>query len=154
MTDPFVALNFMRMAADIGAKAPHADRELAVGCVITDETGNIIATGYSREDGKEKSHAEAIALSKIKPGVDVSNCILYATVEPCGTRLSDGPTCASLIIARGIKTVFYAMHEPDHFVHQDGLGRLEQTGISVTHVCDSGIFEKVANANPHIVWTA
>lgn len=145
-------LDIMREAADLALRCPHTTTELAVGCIITDAQGNILSTGYSREDGREKSHAEAVALSKIASDKDLSSAILYSTVEPCGTRLSDGPTCASLIIRRGVKHVFYAMHEPDHFVHQDGLGRLRQTGIAVAHICDDGIFKKVAACNPHIAW--
>lgn len=145
-------LEIMRQAALLGLKAPHTDKELAVGCIIADIAGKTIATGYSREDGDEKSHAEANALAKLPRAVDPKNLILFSTVEPCGTRLTQGATCTSLIIRSGIRHVLFAIYEPDHFVHQNGLEQMRAQGIRVEHLCDDDIFEKVAQANPHIAW--
>lgn len=146
------AITFMHQAAERGLMAPHTPNELAVGCIITDQNNTVIATGYSREDGHEKSHAEDIAIRKLPDGIDGSKLTLYSTVEPCGTRLSAGPTCTRRIIESGIRTVIYAMHEPAHFVHQNGLQQMRDIGMTVTHVCNDQIFEMVSRANPHIKW--
>lgn len=146
-------IDIMRKAAELGLQCPHTETELSVGCIIADDAGNIIATGYSREDGNQKSHAEKIALDKLPAGADAGALTLYSTVEPCGTRLSSGTPCAHLIIARHFRHVCYAMHEPPHFVNQNGLAQMHAHGIKTTHVCDDAIFEMVARANPHIRWT-
>ena len=44
MTD----IDLMRLAAELGLKAPHTENELAVGCVIADQAGNVVATGFER----------------------------------------------------------------------------------------------------------
>lgn len=145
-------LDIMREAARLGLKAPHTERELAVGCIITDANGTILATGYSREDGEEKTHAEKVAIAKLPPDADTRTMDFYSTVEPCGTRLSHGPTCAHQVITRKFRRVYFAMHEPPHFVKQDGLGQIRNAGIPVEHLCDDGIAAMVARANPHIAW--
>lgn len=145
-------LDIMRQAAALGSQAPQTQHELSVGCIITDAQLNILSTGYSREDGNPKSHAEKIALEKLPAHIDMTGLHLFSTVEPCGTRLSDNPTCASLIVKYGIRHVYYGVHEPDHFVHQNGLDHMRTHNVNITHICDDQIFQSIAKANPHIRW--
>jgi len=147
-------LDIMRQAAMLALQCPHTETELAVGCIIVDGHNKIIATGYSREDGNRKSHAEKIAIEKLPAESDAGTMTLYSTVEPCGTRLSDNPACAHLIIDRHFKEVVYAMAEPPHFVNQNGLAQMHACGIKVTKVCDEEIAQLVARANPHICWNS
>lgn len=145
-------IDIMREAALLGLQCPHTTTELAVGCIIVDDDGTTIATGYSREDGNQKSHAEKIAIEKLPTDADTHALTLYSTVEPCGTRLTSGPACAHLIIARHFKKVCYAMNEPPHFVNQNGLDQMRAHNVLVEHVCDDVVYDMVARANPHINW--
>ena len=70
-----------------------------VGCVITDEFDNVIATGYHKRCGG--NHAEREALLKIKKG---DGDTLYVNLEPC-SHYGKTPPCVDLIIEKKIKNV-------------------------------------------------
>ena len=61
-----------------------------VGCVVLDENGKIISTGFHKKCGEK--HAEADALSKIETGHT-----LIVNLEPC-SHYGKTPPCADLII--------------------------------------------------------
>lgn len=95
-----------------------------VGCVITDEFDNVIATGYHHKYGE--NHAERDALLKIKKG---EGDTLYVNLEPC-SHYGKTPPCTDIIIEKGIKHVVIGMRDPNPKV--SGIQKLKEAGIDVT----------------------
>lgn len=95
-----------------------------VGCIITDEFDNIIATGYHKRYGD--NHAERDALLKINKG---DGDTLYVNLEPC-SHFGKTPPCTDIIIEKGIKHVVIGMLDPNPVV--SGIDKLKQAGIDVT----------------------
>lgn len=95
-----------------------------VGCVITDEFDNVIATGYHHKYGE--NHAERDALLKINKG---EGDTLYVNLEPC-SHLGKTPPCTDIIIEKGIKHVVIGMLDPNPAV--SGIKKLKEAGIDVT----------------------
>ncbi len=95
-----------------------------VGCVITDEFDQIIATGYHKKYGD--NHAERDALLKINTG---DGDTLYVNLEPC-SHYGKTPPCTDLIIEKGIKHVVIGMCDPNPLVN--GIAQLRKAGIDVT----------------------
>lgn len=78
------------------------EHEVPVGCAIVDKFGNILATGRNATNKIRNSmcHAEILALAKIPADVDLSECILYVTIEPC-------IMCAAALSIVGLTNVVY-----------------------------------------------
>lgn len=95
-----------------------------VGCVVTDEFDNVIATGYHKKCGE--NHAERDALEKINKG-DAET--LYVNLEPC-SHYGKTPPCTDIIIEKGIKHVVIGMKDPNPKIQ--GIQTLKDAGIKVT----------------------
>lgn len=82
-----------------------------VSCVLVDNRGRVVATGYNhmatngRSMGHWSVHAEADALSKVKKIPDGSNLTAFIyrknsrAIDPC-------PSCEKLLKAYGIERIF------------------------------------------------
>lgn len=103
-----------------------------VGCVVLNDKGEIISTGYHSKAGE--NHAERDALLKINPE-DAKNGTLVVNLEPC-SHYGKTPPCTDLIIEYGIKNVVIGMKDPNPEV--DGITKLKQAGINVI----TGVLEK------------
>lgn len=104
-----------------GATSPNP----MVGCVIVNEQGEIVSTGYHHKYGE--NHAERDALLKLDNAKD---CTLIVNLEPC-SHYGKTPPCADLIIEKGIKKVVYGMKDPNPIVAGKGLKKLTDAGIEV-----------------------
>ena len=100
-----------------------------VGCVVTDEFGNIVATGYHHKYGEP--HAERDALNHLNKG---EGHTLYVNLEPC-SHYGKTPPCTDIIIEKGIKHVVVGMKDPNPKV--SGIEVLRSAGVEVT----SGVLE-------------
>jgi len=100
--------NFMNRALELSAKALE-DGEFPVGCVIVWK-GRIIAEGSranSSENANEIDHAEILALRAIlssEDEVDLSEVIVYSTMEPC-------LMCFSTLLVNGVKSFVYGYED-------------------------------------------
>lgn len=126
---------WMRHAIDMSRRCPHDLHAFQVGAVLVDPHGIEVVSGYSREGGDPKVHAEESALSKIDrvpPG-----STLYSTLEPCSQRASRPMPCAQLAIAAGFSRVVIAWREPSLFVADcQGVELLIAAGIEVVELDD------------------
>jgi diaminohydroxyphosphoribosylaminopyrimidine deaminase/5-amino-6-(5-phosphoribosylamino)uracil reductase len=126
---------WMARAVDLARQCPPSQGAYSVGAVIVDETGEEIATGYSRENDPHV-HAEESALAKLDPADPrLDGATIYSTLEPCSQRKSRPVPCAQLILASGIRRVVIAWLEPSLFV-ADCQGRelLEAAGVTVAEL--------------------
>jgi pyrimidine deaminase RibD-like protein len=129
---------FCRMAVDLAHKsAAENDGEVHpyVGAVVVKD-GQVLATGYRGETG-EGRHAEYCALRKINDdvdNVDLSNCTVYTTLEPCSTRNPSKTPCTNRLIGGKVARVVYGMPDKDESVF--GHSSLVEAGIEI------GLFPK------------
>lgn len=86
-----------------------------VGCIVLNDIGEIISTGYHKKYGE--NHAERDALLKLD---DAKNCTLIVNLEPC-SHYGKTPPCADLIIEKGVKRVVYGMKDVNPIVAGNGL---------------------------------
>ncbi len=137
-------------AVALAALCPPSDGAFSVGCVLARPDGAVLATGYSRELGPGW-HAEETAIHKAhRAGLGLSGCLLYASLEPCSTRLSGKPSCTHHILQTGLARVVFCLEEPGTFVDGRGVEMLRAAGIAV--VQDTGPGAGVRAANAHLPW--
>lgn len=96
-----------------------------VGCIVLNDIGEIISTGYHKKYGE--NHAERDALLKLD---DAKNCTLIVNLEPC-SHYGKTPPCADLIIEKGVKRVVYGTKDVNPIVAGNGLKKLIDAGIEV-----------------------
>lgn len=96
-----------------------------VGCIVLNDIGEIISTGYHKKYGE--NHAERDALLKLD---DAKNCTLIVNLEPC-SHYGKTPPCADLIIEKGVKRVVYGMKDVNPIVAGNGLKKLIDAGIEI-----------------------
>jgi diaminohydroxyphosphoribosylaminopyrimidine deaminase/5-amino-6-(5-phosphoribosylamino)uracil reductase len=124
---------WMRYAIELAGRCPRSASAFAVGSVIVDPGGRVVAAGWSR-DTDPLVHAEESALAKAA-GVDLRACTLYSTLEPCSKRAHrPDATCTSLILAARIPRVVLAWREPDIFVTCEGVALLTAAGVEVVEL--------------------
>jgi tRNA(adenine34) deaminase len=88
---------------------------LPIAAVITDDLGNIVATGRNRLFETEKlepylsnnslAHAEVNAILALDKTIKAMECTLYTTTEPC-------PLCMGALRMTGIVNTVYACRDP------------------------------------------
>jgi tRNA(adenine34) deaminase len=99
---------FMAAALGEAAKAARAG-DFPVGCVLV-LNKQIVATGFRRNstiNGNEIDHAEIVALRElisVQNSADLSEVILYSTMEPC-------LMCFSTLILNGVRTIVYGYED-------------------------------------------
>ena len=133
--------------------SPPSPTHYAVGAVIVDQAGTLLATGYTGETGPHH-HAEEAALAKLvgprRPGL--ANATIYSSLEPCTTRRSRPRTCTDLILAAGITRVVIALREPLLFADCHGVRNLRAAGVDVVEIGDLGYL--VRDINAHLLGAA
>ncbi len=87
------------------AKMALETEDVPVGCIIVDESGQVIGRGHNRREADHSAvaHAEVEAISmacRTKKSWRLPGCTLYVTLEPC-------PMCAGAIINARIPHVRY-----------------------------------------------
>jgi len=142
---------FLRWAVELSRLSPPSDSAFSVGAVVVGEDGEVLATGFSREQ-EDHDHAEEVALRKLargKLGPDprLRHATLYSSLVPCGARASRPVTCVQHIVAAGIPRVVFAWREPRLFTAGQGAEQLRAAGVSVTELPDLAGRARVINAH-------
>ena len=142
---------FLRWAVELSRLCPPSDSAFSVGAVVVSEDGEVLATGFSREQ-EDHDHAEEVALRKLAPrklGPDprLRHATIYSSLVPCGSRASRPVTCVQHIVAAGVPRVVFAWREPRLFTAGEGAEQLRAAGVSVTEVPDLAGRARVINAH-------
>lgn len=137
----------LRRAIELSRRCPQSPTAFSVGAVIVDGNGQELATGYSREDDP-RVHAEECALGKLSVALP-SGVTIYSSLEPCSSRASRPESCASLILAAGIKRVVFALREPAVFVDGRGTEMLAAAGVAMVEVAQ--LADDVRDVNAHLL---
>lgn len=143
-------IRLLGLAIELSRNCPPSETAFSVGCVITDEDGNVLARGFSRELG-DTWHAEAVAIEKLKKEArqHPDSLILFSSMEPCSVRKSGRRSCCAEIMENPIRRVVFALREPDTFVTCDGIQVLRQRGIEVEQYGDYD--SEVRRINGHLL---
>ena len=145
---------FLRWAVELSRLCPPSDSAFSVGAVIVGEDGEVLATGFSREQ-EDHDHAEEVALRKLALGKlgssdpRLRHATLYSSLVPCGARASRPVTCVQHIVAAGIPRVVFAWREPRLFTDGEGAEQLRAAGVAVTEV--PALAERARAVNAHLV---
>ncbi len=160
---------FLRWAVELSRLCPPSGSAFSVGAVIVGEDGEVLATGFSREQ-EDHDHAEEVALRKLalrkpalgklaqrkpapgKPGSPdprLRHATIYSSLVPCGARASRPVTCVQHIVAAGIPRVVFAWREPRLFTDGAGAEQLRAAGVAVTEV--PGLAGRARAVNAHLV---
>ena len=121
---------WMRHALDQAAHARLlAPPNPAVGCVITNDQGQILGMGHTQRIGGP--HAEVMALrDAAAQGHSPRGATAYVTLEPCSHHGRTGPCCDALVAA-GIRKVVASIADPNPQVAGNGFARLRAAGVEV-----------------------
>ena len=139
---------FLRWAIELSRLCPPSESAFSVGAVIVGEDGEVLATGFSREQ-EEHDHAEEVALRKLGPDPRLRHATIYSSLVPCGARASRPLTCVQHIVAAGLPKVVFAWREPALFTDGEGADQLRAAGVAVTEV--PGLAARARSVNAHLV---
>jgi diaminohydroxyphosphoribosylaminopyrimidine deaminase/5-amino-6-(5-phosphoribosylamino)uracil reductase len=96
----------------------------AVGAVLIDDDGSVLAEGATAPAGGE--HAEVVVL---RTAARTAGATLVVTLEPCRHVGRTGP-CTEAILAAGVRRVVYAVGDP-HSTAGGGGEQLRDRGVDV-----------------------
>jgi riboflavin-specific deaminase-like protein len=143
---------YLRWAVELSRLCPPSDSAFSVGAVIVGEDGEVLATGFSREQ-EDHDHAEEVALRKLAAGQRrpadprLRHATLYSSLVPCGARASRPLTCVQHIVAAGIPRVVFAWREPPLFTDGEGAEQLRAADVAVTEVPELAGRARAINAH-------
>jgi diaminohydroxyphosphoribosylaminopyrimidine deaminase/5-amino-6-(5-phosphoribosylamino)uracil reductase len=138
---------WLALAVQLAGRCPPSTSAFAVGAVLVDAGGTVLATGHSRE-ADPVAHAEESALAKVSGAVDLRAATLYSSLEPCSRRASRALSCTDLILAAGIGRVVVAWREPPLFVADArGCELLAARGVEVVELPEFAAGAREPNAH-------
>jgi riboflavin-specific deaminase-like protein len=141
---------FLRWAVELARLCPPSDSAFSVGAVVVAQDGEVLATGFSREQ-EDHDHAEEVALRKLGPDPRLRHATIYSSLVPCGARASRPLTCVQHIVGAGIPRVVFAWREPRLFTDGSGAEQLRAAGVAVTEVPE--LADRARAVNAHLVGT-
>jgi 5-amino-6-(5-phosphoribosylamino)uracil reductase len=144
---------FLRWAVELSRQSPPSPTAFSVGAVIVAADGEVLATGFSREQ-QDHDHAEEVALRKLahrKVGPDprLRGATIYSSLVPCGARASRAVTCVQHIVAAGIPRVVFAWREPRLFTDGEGAEQLRAAGLTVVELPE--LANRAMSVNAHLI---
>ena len=138
---------FLSWAVELSRLSPPSESAFSVGAVIVAEDGQVLATGFSREQ-EEHDHAEEVALRKLgSSDPRLRRATIYSSLVPCGARASRPVTCVQHIVAAGIPRVVFAWREPALFTNGEGAEQLRAAGREVIELPDLAARARAVNAH-------
>jgi riboflavin-specific deaminase-like protein len=139
---------FLSWAVELSRLSPPSESAFSVGAVIVDEDGQVLSTGFSREQ-EDHDHAEEVAVRKLGYRDPRLRCAtIYSSLVPCGARASRPVTCVQHIITAGIPRVVFAWREPPLFTAGDGADQLRAAGVEVLELPD--LAPRACAVNAHL----
>jgi riboflavin-specific deaminase-like protein len=138
---------FLSWAVELSRLCPPSDSAFSVGAVVVAEDGEVLSTGFSREQ-EEHDHAEEVALRKLGfRDPRLRRATIYSSLVPCGARASRPVTCVQHILTAGNPRVVFAWREPPVFTAGDGAEQLRAAGVQVIELPDLAGRARAVNAH-------
>jgi riboflavin-specific deaminase-like protein len=139
---------YLRWAVELSRQSPPSETAFSVGAVIVAADGEVLATGFSREQ-QDHDHAEEVALRKLtQPDPRLRGATIYSSLVPCGARASRPVTCVQHIVAAGIPRVVFAWREPRLFTDGEGAEQLRAAGLTVVELPE--LADRARSVNAHL----
>jgi diaminohydroxyphosphoribosylaminopyrimidine deaminase/5-amino-6-(5-phosphoribosylamino)uracil reductase len=114
----------------VGATAPNP----AVGCVLLDARGEVLACEAHRKAGEP--HAEAAALAECRRGGLIERVhTALVTLEPCSHH-GRTPPCVEALISSPVRQVWVGAMDPHPRAPGVGAARLSAGGVGVHEIAD------------------
>lgn len=114
----------------VGATAPNP----AVGCVLLDRAGEVLACAAHQRAGG--AHAEAAALAEVRArGATAHVHTAVVTLEPCSHIGRTGP-CADALLTTPVRHVWIGAPDPHPRAPGAGAARLSAAGLVVRGIAD------------------
>jgi 5-amino-6-(5-phosphoribosylamino)uracil reductase len=150
---------YLAWAVELARLCPPSETAFSVGAIIVSADGDVLSTGYSREQ-EVHDHAEEVALRKLGAGVPapgvphvspdprLRGATVYSSLVPCGARASRPVTCVQHIVQARAERVVYAWREPPLFAAGDGADQLRAAGVEVIEI--PALAARAAAINAHL----
>ena len=140
---------FLSWAVELSRLSPPSESAFSVGAVIVGDDGQVLSTGFSREQ-EDHDHAEEVAVRKLGfHDPRLRRATIYSSLVPCGARASRPVTCVQHIVAAGLPRVVFAWREPPLFTAGDGADQLRAAGVEVLELPD--LAPRACAVNAHLV---
>ena len=140
---------FLSWAVELSRLCPPSESAFSVGAVIVGEDGQVLSTGFSREQ-EDHDHAEEVAVRKLGfHDPRLRRATIYSSLVPCGARASRPVTCVQHILAARLPRVVFAWREPPVFTAGDGADQLCAAGVDVLELPD--LADRARAVNAHLV---
>lgn len=125
----------MKLAIEISFDSipEHTDKaDPLVGAVVTTKDGEILASAH-RGELRIGEHCEFTLIERKLRHLNLSECVLYVTLEPCIDEARKPPKrgCATHICKARISKVYIGMRDPDTKVENRGVEKLARQKIRV-----------------------
>ena len=118
---------FMRRAIALArAQQGRTGDNPAVGCVLVKD-GEVLAEAATADGGRPHAEEQALEIA----GETARSATAYITLEPCGARSSDAPSCAERLVRAGVSRVVIACDDPSPLASGLGSERLAAAGIAL-----------------------
>lgn len=105
----------------------HVSPNPMVGAVLV-RGGEVVAEGWHAYFGG--AHAERMLFDGLGDVGNLSDCILYVSLEPCA-HFGKTPPCANLILEKGVGKVVVGVLDPNPMVSGRGVALLRGAGVAV-----------------------
>lgn len=115
-----------------------------VGAVLVFPDGEYITA--HRGELRNGNHAEYVLIERKCVNRDLSEAVLYSTLEPCVKRNPPKRGCCRHVSSARIKTVYVGIEDPDPTVAGDGIRYIEENGGTVK-MFDRELQERIEQAN-------
>lgn len=130
----------------------HTNREDPfVGAIVATKDGEILAMAH-RGELRVGEHCEFTLLERNLRDRDLTDCVLYVTLEPCTDESRDQEKrgCATHIAAARIGMVYVGIDDPDPRIARKGIKYLISKNI-IVHPFDADLQEKIRQRNAKFI---
>jgi len=132
----------------------HNDKEDPfVGAIIATKKGQILAKAH-RGELRFGEHCEFTLLERKLREQDLSDCVLYVTMEPCTDEARDQTKgksgCATHIVRARIRTVYVGIEDPNPKIANQGIRYLVGNHV-VVHPFDAELQERIRQRNARFI---
>ena len=125
----------MKLAIEESLKSipEHSDKaDPLVGAIVTTKDGEILASAH-RGELRVGEHCEFTLIERKLRQLNLSECVLYVTLEPCVDEAIKLPKrdCSTNISKARISTVYIGMRDPNPKVENEGVKFLTGQDIKI-----------------------
>lgn len=124
-----------------------------VGAVLVFPDGTT-DTAY-RGEFRQGDHAEYTLIDKKNRTKNLSECWLFATLEPCAPGARNAPKipCSERIVNARIAEVWFGIEDPDPKVDHEGIKHMLENGVKV-HQFDKDLHKEIEKFNDNFLQDA